>query len=147
MLTISASRKPVATNEITWSTIRLQDQREITSCSGKFEKIAHDVDGELTVPDWFEFQRLVAQWHKERGATSSISKMAMCPSYQRIVADGKRFIPLILRQLENEGDEPDQWFWALRVITGADPVPDAARGDIVQMALAWLDWARGQYAW
>jgi hypothetical protein len=95
----------------------------------------------------WEFRQLVASWRKERGATSSITKMAMCPSYQRIIAKGELTIPLILREMEIEDDEPDQWFWALAVITGADPVPDEARGDIIQMAKAWLDWGRSRYAW
>lgn len=98
-------------------------------------------------PDWLRFQELVSQWHRERGATSFATKMAMCPSYQRIIAMGENAIPLILRQLENEGDEPDHWFWALSVLTGADPVPDEARGDIRDMAKAWLEWARTRYAW
>lgn len=71
----------------------------------------------------------------------------MCPSYQRIVAMGARAVPLILSEMEREGDEPDQWFWALHAITGADPVPFDARGDVVQMAEAWLEWGRRRYAW
>lgn len=98
-------------------------------------------------PDWFRFQELISQWRRERGATSSITKMAMCPSYQRIIAMGERAIPLILRQMQDEGDEPDMWFWALRVLTDADPVPDHARGDISAMARAWLRWARFRYDW
>lgn len=101
----------------------------------------------LSAPAWFEFHRLVSAWHNERGATSSITKMAMCPSYQRIIGMGDKAVPLILREMEKEGDEPDQWFWALAVITGADPIPDEARGDIVEMAEAWLGWGRLQYAW
>ncbi len=113
------------------------------------EDYAPDIkaDSEVSIPDWFEFQHLVSQWHRERGATSSISRMAMCPSYQRIIANGQRFLPLILRQMEREGDEPDQWFWALRAITGADPITEDMRGDIVQMSRAWLAWARDRYAW
>lgn len=33
--------------------------------------------------------------------------------------------------------DPDHWFWALEMITGADPVPVEAYGDTVQMAQAW----------
>ena len=60
---------------------------------------------------------------------------------------GERAIRLILRQMENEGGEPDMWFWALRVLTDADPVPEDARGNIVHMSQAWLNWARGRYVW
>lgn len=93
------------------------------------------------------FHSLAEQWRKERGATSSITKMAMCPSYQKIIAIGPRAIPLILRQMESEGDQPDMWFWALRALTDADPVPEANRGDVVRMAHAWLGWGRQRYAW
>jgi hypothetical protein len=73
--------------------------------------------------------------------------MAMCPSYQRIIGMGGRAVPFILRAMENEGNDPDHWFWALEMITGADPVPVDAYGDTVRMAQAWFDWAKGRYAW
>jgi hypothetical protein len=60
---------------------------------------------------------------------------------------GPNAIPLILRQMESEGDEPDMWFWALRVLTDVDPVPEDARGNIVRMSQAWLNWAHTRYVW
>lgn len=99
------------------------------------------------VDDSAQFAQLLLDWHKERGVTSSITTMAMCPSYQKIIGMGERAIPLILRQMENEGDEPDMWFWALRVLTDDDPVPEDARGNIVRMSQAWLNWARGRHVW
>jgi hypothetical protein len=101
----------------------------------------------IVVQNEATFERLRQQWHEERGATSSITEMAMCPSYQRIIAMGPAIVPTILRQMEQEGDEPDMWFWALQVLTDADPVSDDDRGDIVKMAQAWLGWACGRYAW
>jgi len=59
----------------------------------------------------------------------------------RIIGMGEKAIPLILRQMENEGDEPDQWFWALQILTEADPVPQEQRGDYAVMARTWLNWA------
>jgi hypothetical protein len=98
--------------------------------------------------DWEIFQNLIAQWHQERGVTSSVTQMAMCKSYQRIIGMGDKAIPLIMRQLENEGGEPDHWFWALHAITAEDPVPQNARGDMSKMAAAWLDWGRRNgHAW
>jgi hypothetical protein len=91
--------------------------------------------------DAAKFQRLIRQWHHERGITSSIVEMAMCPSYQQIIGMGPVAVPLILRQMESEGDDPDMWFWALTAITNADPIPDEIRGDYVEMAKAWLEWA------
>jgi hypothetical protein len=99
------------------------------------------------VDDNIQFAQLLMEWHKERGITSSITKMATCPSYQKIIGMGERAIRLILRQMENEGDEPDMWFWALRVLTDADPVPEDARGNVARMSQAWLNWARGRYVW
>lgn len=92
--------------------------------------------------DWLIFRRLHEEWRAERGATSSITNAAMCGAYQRIIAMGQRAVPLILRQLQSEGDEPDQWFWALSVITGANPIADADRGNFPRMAHAWLQWGR-----
>jgi len=92
---------------------------------------------------WLRFQDLVARWHKERGVTSSVEKMAMCPAYQTIIAMGPdSAIPLILRQLASEGDNPDHWFWALRFLANDDPVSADDRGDMKRMAAAWLDWGR-----
>jgi hypothetical protein len=94
-----------------------------------------------SVKAWIDFRSLVQEWYRERGATSSITKMATCYPYQRIIAMGPRVIPLILDQLDDEGDDPDMWFWALQVLTGVNPVPEAARGDLRAMAKIWLEWA------
>ncbi len=91
------------------------------------------------------FNRLAAQWRQERGATSWAFEMAMLPSYQRVIGMGPAAIPFILRELERQ---PDHWFWALKSITGANPVKPPQRGKIKEMAQAWLDWARQRgYRW
>jgi hypothetical protein len=87
---------------------------------------------------------VVHQWHQQRGATSSITTAALCPAYQSIIGLGKTAIPFIIAQLKSEGNEPDQWFWALKAITGADPVADEDRGDYVAMAQKWLQWAESE---
>lgn len=66
----------------------------------------------------------------------------MLPAYQRIIGMGPDAVPLILAQLEAEGDDPDQWFWALRAITAANPVKPEDQGNTVKMAEAWLRWAK-----
>lgn len=100
-----------------------------------------------TAEDWHRFRLLADKWRKERGVTSSVAAMSMCPSYQRIIGMGLKAVPMILHELKNERDDPDHWFWALEMITGADPVPVDAYGDTGQMAKAWLSWAEGQYGW
>jgi hypothetical protein len=95
-----------------------------------------------------QFHKLTLDWHAERGATSSITEMAMCKSYLSIIAMGPAVIPLILRKMEDEGDEPDMWFVALQALTHNDPVTDASRGDFKKMADSWLAWARRSgYVW
>ena len=95
----------------------------------------------------FRFKCLTAGWHEERGISSSITEIAMCPSYQRIIAMGEDVVPLILAKLESEGDEPDMWFWALRVISNEDPVTERDRGNVRAMAATWLRWGQERYVW
>ena len=61
---------------------------------------------------------------------------------------GKSAVPLILKQLGLEGDEPAHWFRALHVITLEQPVSHANRGNTIKMARAWLEWGRRNgYEW
>jgi hypothetical protein len=92
--------------------------------------------------DWLKFQRLLADWKGERGAMSSITEAATCPAYQSIIGMGETAILFILAQLESEGEDPDQWFWALAALTGANPVADEDRGNYQKMAQSWLKWGR-----
>ena len=56
-----------------------------------------------------------------------------------MIALGWPAIPLILSRLMTE---PDHWFEALYEITGYDPVPEEAYGNMLAMADAWLRWGR-----
>ena len=91
------------------------------------------------VKDWLKFQALLSQWHQERGVMSSITEMSTCPAYQTIIGMGEAVISFILSQLRSEGEEPDQWFWALTAITGVHPDEHLA-GDYAKMAEWWLKW-------
>jgi hypothetical protein len=92
-----------------------------------------------------EFMKLVEKWHQETGMMSLVSKIVMHPAYQRIIGMGQPVIPLILRELERE---PDHWFWALRAITGANPVKPEQQGRLKQMAQAWITWGKEHgYEW
>lgn len=87
------------------------------------------------------FLRLVDQWRKERpAASSSIAEIIACPSYLRIIGMGPKVMPLIIEQMEREGDDPDHWCAALEAVTGEDPVPEEAQGDNVGIAQAWIAW-------
>lgn len=97
-----------------------------------------------TLGELDKFVGLLEEWRKERKVISSVTDMAMSPAYQKIIGMGPIAISLILAQLQSEGDEPDHWFWALRVLTDTDPVKEEDRGDIVKMAKTWLVWGRNQ---
>jgi hypothetical protein len=86
-----------------------------------------------------KFRNLAARWKNERDLTASIAEIVIHPAYQQIIGMGQEAIPMLLRELERE---PDHWFWALRAITGQDPVPQGNRGKIKEMTLAWLQWGR-----
>jgi hypothetical protein len=83
------------------------------------------------------FRRLAAQWQAETEFQSSITRIAMHPAYQRIIGMGPVALPLILRDLEAT---QAPWFWALRAITGTDPVSEDDRGYIDRMVRAWTRW-------
>ncbi|HKN71524.1 MAG TPA: hypothetical protein VJX30_10860 [Terriglobales bacterium] len=100
------------------------------------------------IKNWIKFQGLVDLWRRERGAMSSITEMSILPAYQKIIGMGEDAVPLILAELKSEGDDPDQWFWALIAITEENPVKPEDQGNFRKMAQAWFQWAEAEgYAW
>jgi hypothetical protein len=83
------------------------------------------------------FRDRVERWKKETAHLSNVAKKALHPAYQEIIGMGAAAVPLLLAELRRE---PDDWFWALHAITGANPVPPASRGNLQAMAEAWLQW-------
>jgi len=86
-----------------------------------------------------KFFRFKQEWEEATAMLSSITEIAMHPAYQQIIGMGSIAIPFIMRELKNR---PAHWFWALKSITGEDPVPPEKRGRIGDMAKAWLIWGR-----
>ena len=85
------------------------------------------------------FLRLVAEWKLGRGHSSKLKDLAMHPAYQQIIGMGERAVPLLIEEMK---ERPDQWDWALRAITGADPVPPESWGKLKDIAAAWIAWGR-----
>ncbi len=85
------------------------------------------------------FHDLVREWKTAKVFTSSGSEIALHPAYQQIIGMGKDAIPLILEELQRE---EDHWFWALKAITGEDPVAPNERGQLPKMTQAWLRWGK-----
>jgi hypothetical protein len=92
-----------------------------------------------------KFRRLASVWRAETAYVSSSSDLVAHPAFREIVGMGAAVIPLLLRELEHR---TGHWHRALRLITGADPVPPADRGNLDKAVEAWLRWGREQgYEW
>ena len=91
------------------------------------------------------FRRLASAWHEAVAYQSSTTVRNNHPAYREIITLGPDVVPLLLRDLEGNHTH---WFAALREITGADPIPESAAGNIPKMAEAWLSWAKDHgYQW
>jgi hypothetical protein len=86
-----------------------------------------------------KFRQLSKQWENETEMLSDLSQKVIHPAYQRIIGMGQDAIPLLLNELSKR---PNHWFWALRSITGTNPVKPEHRGRIKLMAQDWLCWGR-----
>lgn len=91
------------------------------------------------------FNRLAQEWKADTALLSDLAKKSMHPAYQSIIGMGQEALPMLLKELDRH---PSHWFWALRAITGANPVKAENRGRIKRMAQDWLEWGRDHgYQW
>ena len=93
------------------------------------------VDPELTA----QFQRLVFEWKSATAGLSSPRAITEHPAYAQIIALGEPILPLIFRDLQDNGG---WWYPALRTLTGANPVPADAQGQPELNDAAWLRWGQ-----
>jgi hypothetical protein len=84
-----------------------------------------------------EFQLHERKWKQQTRHISSPVDKYLHPSYARIIGLGWPAVSLILKSLKKE---PADWFYALRAITGANPVADSVAGDVRRMTDLWLKW-------
>lgn len=84
-----------------------------------------------------EFNKHHKKWHAETRFMSAPEDKYLHPSYARIIGMGRPVVRLILQSLQKEAAD---WFYALRAITGANPVTDDMAGDMHRMREAWLKW-------
>lgn len=85
------------------------------------------------------FLRLADEWKSGTAGLSSPRAIAGHPAYQKIIAIGKPVLPLIFRDLKSNGG---WWYPALRTLTGANPVPEQAKGEPPLNDEYWLRWAQ-----
>ena len=86
------------------------------------------------------FNKLANAWKSETELISKVTKKFLHPAYQKIIGMGETAIPLILKDLAENG--PDDWFWALTAITDENPIRAEFAGNMVAMTEAWLQWGR-----
>jgi hypothetical protein len=92
-----------------------------------------------------EFLGLAREWKEAVRLVSSFEKMILHPAYQRIIGLGPLAVPLLLREM---AERPHHWHWALRSITGANPVKAEDEGNVKRMAHAWVQWGKAKgYSW
>src|SRR5436309_2066766 len=82
------------------------------------------------------FNRLATVWKSETELMSKVTKRILHPAYQKIIGMGESAIPLILKDLAENG--PNDWFWALTAITDENPITKEIAGNMSAMAEAWL---------
>jgi hypothetical protein len=87
------------------------------------------------------FERLKRQWLREARWLSSTIQVSMHPAYQEMIGMGPEVLPWILGELQAS---PDHWFWALKAISGHDPVTPADAGSIHKMRDAWIAWGKSR---
>ncbi|MEK6705300.1 MAG: hypothetical protein AABZ06_05885 [Bdellovibrionota bacterium] len=84
-----------------------------------------------------KFDILAATWEWNNSLISSVEQLILLPEYQEIIGMGKDAVPLILQKLRAQ---PSYWFWALKAITGENPIKPEDRGNLSKMTEAWLTW-------
>lgn len=88
-----------------------------------------------------EFSYHAKKWQRETRHLSSPIDRYLHPSYSRIIAliaaNGSEGLRIILRDLKKNQND---WFYALRSITGENPVKSSLAGDVPKMVRAWIKW-------
>jgi hypothetical protein len=86
------------------------------------------------------FSALAVQWKSETKFISNATTKSMHVAYQKIIGMGRAAVPLMLRDLIENG--PADWFWALHVITDANPIDATIAGNMPAMTEAWISWGK-----
>jgi hypothetical protein len=120
-----------------------QDWAIVATQAQTLSQLAYDLSRRILAAQALDsrFEQLRKEWLSQTRLSSSPIEIAMSEPYQQIIGMGPAVVPLIIRELKRKHN---LWFWALRSITGANPVKEDDRGDIQAMTQAWLDWAKSQ---
>lgn len=92
-------------------------------------------------PIQLKFQALAAEWREATDHLSSVRDKCVHPAYQQIIGMGPDVLALVFGELRGKGGF---WFWALRALTGENPVPESAKGRFDLIRAAWIRWAEAR---
>lgn len=115
------------------------ERRRLGSGDREIEEIEAAVPQVIPLNSRVAFETAVSQWFDDTLFDSLPSDMKEHKSFAAIVQDGERVVPLIAAHLRRR---PSFLFLALEEITGADPVPETAYGNLKATVDAWLQWLR-----
>ena len=91
------------------------------------------IDPELQL----EFTSLKDKWINETLIVSDPTELYSNENYQKIISLGDDIIPLLIKDMYNfKGD----WSYALKKITGDNPVKKESKGKIDEIKKDWIDW-------
>lgn len=115
----------------------LEDYKRVCAELERLKAREQDRNEEL----YDRFRELKCRFLQDTRFTSSISDMTAHPAYAEIIDMGSVAVSFMLEDCERE-KSPPVWFAALRTLTGADPVPEEAKGRIPEMAKYWVEWGK-----
>jgi hypothetical protein len=84
---------------------------------------------------------MIEDWTERTAWQSSITSMTRDPLFAQITEWGTPVAEIILSRMD-AGDIRLHWFPVLQDTLKADPVPPYSRGNVREMADAWLTWGR-----
>lgn len=89
------------------------------------------------------FERLRDKWIEETMYFSDPESVYNNENHKTIIRLGYKMLPYILDDLREHHND---WFFALNKITKANPIKIGHAGDVVAMAMDWLEWSENNLA-
>jgi hypothetical protein len=130
-------------NELRHPSRRKRPEKTTDEAIKALQEVLHELVGkfkELIQPPEDRFAELAAKWKMDTRFVSNVTSKSMDISYQKIIGMGPAAVPLIIKDLIDNG--PNDWFWALYVITDENPITDNIAGNMSEMTEAWIKWGR-----
>ena len=123
----------------TWQSDSVITQSSLDVSANTVTVVSSRLVSTPTAAEEQKFKRLASRWREETRALSSDSDIVANFAYYQIIGMGERALPFIFEEMQSHGG---RWFWALRAITGENPVRREERGNVRRMTETWLEWAR-----